>query len=177
MPVFVPAFFSLKGRATVEEGLPCVWLFRVKFWRRRRAVGTASPKCSSGASPARSIWTSCRRQGSAITCWCTSGSPSAKSMRPRPCGLTSYWSRWGRWRKSRRALHRQNEFSDVRAALHVAVGAGGLRQRENAIHQHLHSARFQQGPHAPAEFARDLALLGDGTRAHGGAGHGELLLQ
>src|ERR1035437_6930329 len=137
-PVFVPAFFSLKGRATVEGRLPCVWPYLVKFWRLPIAVGTASPKCSSGASPSRSIWTSCRRQGWAITCWCTSGSPSARSMRPRPCGLTNCWSRWGRWKKSRRALHRQNDLADVRAALHVAVRAGGFGQRKDAIHQHLH---------------------------------------
>src|ERR1035437_2565166 len=100
MPVFVPAFFSLKGRATVEGRLPCVWPYPVKSWRRRIAVGTASPRCSSAASPARSIWTSCRRPGSATTCWSTSASPSAKWMRPRPGGPTSCWSRWARWKKS-----------------------------------------------------------------------------
>ena len=57
--------------------------------------------------------------------------------------------------------HRQNDFADVRAALQVAVRGGGLREREDAIHQHSHRMRFQQRPDVFAQFARDGALLGD----------------
>src|ERR1019366_6380040 len=74
------------------------------------------------------------------------------------------------------SCHRQNDFPDVRAALHVAVRGGGLGEREDAIHQHLHRPRFQQRPDAGAQFRRDLAFLGDGARAHGGPGHREALL-
>src|ERR1019366_992491 len=84
------------------------------------------------------------------------------ARRPLPAGMSNL-------------CHRQDDLSDVRAALHVAGRGGGLREREDAIHQHLHRTRFHQRPDAGAQFARDLAFLGDGARAHGGPGHREAL--
>src|ERR1017187_9402093 len=74
------------------------------------------------------------------------------------------------------SCHRQNDFPDMRTALHVTVRGGGLGEREDAIHQHLHGTRFHQRPDASAQFARDLAFLCDGARTHRGPGHREALL-
>src|ERR1019366_3818607 len=74
------------------------------------------------------------------------------------------------------SCHCQNDFPDVRAALHVTVRGGSLGEREDAVHQHLHRARFHERPDAGAQFRRDLAFLGDGARPHGGPSDREALL-
>src|ERR1017187_2682059 len=96
--------------------------------------------------------------------------PSTPRYKTRTNLITPLYAQGGASR------HRQNDFPDVRAALHVTVRGGGLGEREDAIHQHLHRARFHERPDAGAQFRRDLAFLGDRARAHGGPGDGEALL-
>src|ERR1039458_9608469 len=137
-------------------------------YRRRRT----SDIWSSGSLPMSEITMTRGYPLNSSTCAGGSGCPASAAAihKTRTNLISPLYAQGGT------SCHCQNDFPDVRAALHVTVRGGSLGEREDAVHQHLHRARFHERPDAGAQFRRDLAFLGDGARPHGGPSDREALL-